>query len=127
MTDPANTERLLAEADSIHGCTKLAAQIIARQLCAKFRELEGERDGMVAKYALVCTERDKAREDAYDLKAEVLAMVNGDPVNARNERAQALTAERDAALAQVAEALSEIARWKLLFPGFAANRPAKGA
>ena len=61
MTDPTDTERLLAEARESRqfwrdGWIALDRDNVA--LAAKVRELEGERAGMAAKYALV--ERDVA-------------------------------------------------------------------
>ena len=104
MTDPTDTEKLLAEADNIHGCTKLAAQIIARQLCAKFRELEGERDGYHRKAIDIAGQRDRYQ------------------------------GERDAALAQVARIESLTAyTWRsaeqlriAIRKCLSANQPAKG-
>ena len=62
-------------------------------LCAKVRELQGERAGMAAKYALVCTERDRSQED-YDQARQA-----GDDYLAKLGKVEA---EYDAALAQVA-------------------------
>lgn len=69
MTTPpdTDTEKLLAEADNLHGYSSLGKSLLIQALCAKVRELQAER-----KQRLVSIAHDLAelsQEEWDDLKA----------------------------------------------------------